>query len=52
MVAIMPDKDLKKLQLEKNPAHFCDCGKYLGHRGFCSTKCHNSHYDDKDSRGE
>ena len=33
---------------EKNPAHTCmgpDCNKYLGHRGFCSTKCHNSHYD-------
>ncbi len=33
---------------EKNPAHFCmgnDCNKYLGHRGFCSTKCHDSHYD-------
>jgi hypothetical protein len=30
---------------EKNPAHFCDCGKYLGHRGFCSEKCHNEHYD-------
>ncbi len=30
---------------EKNPAHFCDCGKYLGHRGFCSDKCHNKHYD-------
>ena len=30
---------------EKNPAHFCDCGKWLGHRGFCSDKCHNEHYD-------
>lgn len=33
---------------ELNPAHFCmgdNCDKFLGHRGFCSTKCHNSHYD-------
>ncbi len=37
---------------EKNPAHTCmgmDCNKYLGHRGFCSTKCHDSHYDGYDS---
>ena len=31
---------------EKNPAHFCmGCNKYLGFKGFCSTKCHNKHYD-------
>jgi len=21
------------------------CGKYIGHRGFCSEKCHNEFYD-------
>ncbi len=39
---------IKKIILwknEKNPAHFCDCGKYIGHRGFCSDECHNKHYD-------
>jgi len=33
---------------ERNPAHYCmsdGCKKFLGHRGFCSTKCHDSHYD-------
>lgn len=35
------------LSEEKNPAHFCDCGKFLGHRGFCSDECHNKHYDVK-----
>ena len=32
---------------EPNPAHYCmgNCGKYLGHRGFCSDKCHNKFYD-------
>ncbi len=37
---------------QKNPAHFCigtGCKKFLGHRGFCSTKCHDSHYDGLDS---
>jgi len=30
---------------ERNPAHFCfGCNKYLGFRGFCSTKCHNEFY--------
>lgn len=47
MVAIV--KDIDKL---RNPAHFCDCGKYLGHRGFCSQKCHDKHYDVEDSRYE
>ena len=29
-----------------NPAHFCfGCDKYIGHWGFCSTKCHNEYYD-------
>lgn len=34
---------------ERNPAYYCqgfECGKYLGHRGFCSDKCHNDFYDD------
>jgi len=30
---------------EDNPTHFCDCGKYLGFRGFCSKECHDKHYD-------
>ena len=31
---------------EINPAHFCmGCNKWLGFRGFCSTKCHNEFYD-------
>lgn len=33
---------------EKNPAHYCmghGCDKYLGHRGFCSDKCHDGSYD-------
>jgi len=21
------------------------CGKRIGHRGFCSEKCHNEYYD-------
>ena len=28
--------------------HICmgiDCAKRLEHRGFCSQKCHDSHYD-------
>ena len=32
----------------RNPAHFCMgayCNKFIGHRGFCSDKCHDSHYD-------
>ncbi len=29
---------------EKNPAHFCDCGEWLGFRGFCCKKCHDKHY--------
>ena len=30
----------------KNPAYYCfDCDKYLGHRGFCSQKCHDEFYD-------
>ena len=31
---------------QRNPAHYCfGCDKYLGHRGFCSEKCHDEHYD-------
>ena len=32
---------------KKNPMHYCmgGCGVYLGHRGFCSIKCHDEHYD-------
>jgi len=43
----LPEKDTnsQKSVQEKNPAHFCDCGKYLGHRGFCSNACHDKHYD-------
>ena len=37
---------------EKNPAHFCACGKFLGHRGFCSDKCHDEHYDANCVEGE
>ena len=31
---------------ERNPMHYCmnGCGKYLGHRGFCSHKCHDEYY--------
>ena len=30
----------------KNPAHFCfNCNEYIGHRGFCSKKCHDEWYD-------
>jgi len=31
---------------ERNPMEFCPCGKYLGHRGFCSKECHDKHYDE------
>lgn len=32
---------------ERNPAHFCfNCDKFLGHRGFCSKKCHDEWYDE------
>lgn len=37
---------------EKNPAHFCICGKHLGFRGFCSKKCHDVYYDDKVIKNE
>ena len=32
---------------DKNPAHFCfnNCGKFLGHRGWCSQKCHDGYWD-------
>ena len=30
---------------ENNPAHYCPCGTYLGHRGFCSKTCHDKYYD-------
>lgn len=36
---------------ERNPAHYCmgqDCNKYLGHRGFCSEKCHDKFYEVED----
>jgi len=33
---------------EQNPAHFCDCGKYLGFRGFCSYECMSNHYNDEE----
>ncbi len=23
------------------------CGKEIGHRGFCSEKCHNEYYDNE-----
>lgn len=39
----------------KNPAHFCmgyNCNKFLGYRGFCSDKCHNSHYAENKSEGK
>lgn len=40
---------------ENNPAHYCmgdNCKKFLGHRGFCSTKCHDSHYDGMSSQSD
>lgn len=49
---IIESMNLKKNILkERNPAHYCmspDCGKYLGHRGFCSEECHNKHYEGYD----
>ena len=30
---------------ERNPAHYCHCGKYIGKRGFCSKKCHDKYYE-------
>ena len=30
----------------KNTTHFCICGKYIGHRGYCSQECHDKAYDD------
>lgn len=42
----------KCVPTERNPAHYCmgdRCKRYLGHRGFCSTKCHDSHYSGFDS---
>jgi len=44
-----PDTD------EKNPAHYCmghGCDKYLGHRGFCSDKCHDETYDSLPDKSE
>ncbi len=39
----------KRIEEEKNPAHYClSCNKYLGFRGFCSQKCHDEYYDDKE----
>ena len=38
-------RDTDCVSEEKNPSHFCDCGRFLGHRGFCSNECHNKHYD-------
>lgn len=29
-----------------NPMEVCCCGKYIGHRGFCSKKCHDKVYDE------
>jgi len=39
--------NLNSMKKEKNLAHYCQngCGKYLGFRGFCSTKCYNEFYD-------
>ena len=32
--------------VEVNPANFCiNCDKYIGFKGFCSTKCHDEFYD-------
>jgi len=33
---------------DRNPAEHCNnnCGSYLGHRGFCSKKCHDAYYDE------
>ena len=48
-ITIISETTLKSssMKKEKNPAHYCQngCGKYLGFRGFCSTKCHNEFYD-------
>ena len=46
----MITENLSKDETEKNPAHYCDCNKFLGHRGFCSTKCHDNHYDGYDDK--
>ncbi|MDE1834719.1 MAG: hypothetical protein KGH64_05270 [Candidatus Micrarchaeota archaeon] len=40
-----PFLEKKALPKERNPAYFCNCGVYLGHRGFCSKKCHDEYYD-------
>lgn len=45
----MTDKEFNERYLnandERNPAHFCCCGKFIGRRGFCSQKCHDEYYD-------
>lgn len=36
----------------RNPACYCmgpGCNVWLGFRGFCSNKCHDSYYDSEDS---
>ncbi len=38
---VINDEDI---QDTRNPAHFCLCGKFLGHRGFCGQKCHDTFY--------
>ena len=46
-VASKEDNSNDTLPADLNLAYFCmgpDCNQYLGHRGFCSTKCHDGHY--------
>lgn len=44
-------KDFCRLKhVENNPAHYCNCGEWLGYRGFCSQKCHDKFYDSGDEK--
>lgn len=43
----------RRIPQERNPAHYCfGCSEYIGHRGWCSTKCHNDFYDSQSNGKE
>ena len=45
LLSIGDFKDVDMEEQQQNPAHCCIwCDKYLGFRGFCSKKCHDSAY--------
>ena len=43
------DKMEEQLKDMDNPASYCImCNKFIGMRGFCSTKCHDEYYSQYD----